>query len=156
MNDTTGDGQGFPEISGSTLLASVAYRMAVLRPDVFASFPFQLHLFQFQFNLHILGRQHPCRPRRLRRLRPPAYNIATPAMNPLNWHDTTPYTSGSPEGQDLVFAAWRDCVYAQVCGNPLAASSSSGSGGTTTTGSATAGGATTTTGNSRRMAKMVG
>ena len=126
--------------------------MAVLRPDVFASFPsqlLQLHLLQFQFNLHILGRQHPCRPRRLRR---PAYNIATPAMNPLNWHDTTPYTSGSPEGQDLVFAAWRDCVYAEVCGNPLAASGSSGSGGTTTTGSASAGAATTTT-NSRRMAK---
>ena len=39
LNDTSGDGQGFPEISGSTLLASVAYRMAVLRPDVFASSP---------------------------------------------------------------------------------------------------------------------
>ena len=37
LNDTSGDGQEFPEISGSTLLASVAYRMAVLRPDVFAS-----------------------------------------------------------------------------------------------------------------------
>ena len=53
----------------------------------------------------------------------------------------------------LLYAAWRDCVYAEVCGNPLAASSFSGSGGTTTTGSATAGAATTTTGNSRRMAK---
>ena len=39
LNDTSGDGQGFPEISGSTLLASVAYRMSILRPDVFASSP---------------------------------------------------------------------------------------------------------------------
>ena len=37
LNDTSGDGQGFPEISGST--ASAAYRMAVFRPDVFASSP---------------------------------------------------------------------------------------------------------------------
>ena len=76
---------------------------------------------------------------------------------PANWHDTTPYTSGRTEGQNfvvLMYAGWRDCVYAEVCGNPLAPSSSSGSGGTTTTGSATAGAATTTTaGNSRRMAK---
>ena len=39
LNDTSGDGQGFPEISGSKRLASVAYRMAILRPDVFASSP---------------------------------------------------------------------------------------------------------------------
>ena len=39
LNDTSDDGQGFPEILGSTLLASVAYRMAVLRSDVLASSP---------------------------------------------------------------------------------------------------------------------
>ena len=169
---SSGDGQGFPEISGSTLLASVAYRMAVLRPDVFASSPSSnssnstssnsnstssnpnsTYIFWADNIRAVLGAYDASGKPHITKT-----GIATPAVDPLNWHDTTPYTSGSPEGQSfvvLMYAAWRDCVYAEVCGNPLAASSSSGSGGTTTTGSATAGAATTTTttGNSRRMTK---
>ncbi|EDR06770.1 uncharacterized protein LACBIDRAFT_299633 [Laccaria bicolor S238N-H82] len=124
LNDTSGDGQGFPEISGSMLLASVAY---ISWADNIRAV---LGAYDASGNPHITKT-----------------GIATPAVNPLNWHDTTPYTSGSPEGQNfvvLMYAAWRDCVYAEVCGNPLAASS----GGTTTMA-----GAATTTGNSRRMVK---
>jgi hypothetical protein len=39
--------------------------------------------------------------------------IISPAVNPLNWHDHTPYTAGSPEGQSfgvLLYAAYRDWV----------------------------------------------
>ena len=173
LNDTSGDGQGFPEISGSTLLASVAYRMAVLRPDVFASSPSSnssnstssnsnstsfnsnssssnsnsTYIFWADNIRAILGAYDASSKPHITKT-----GIAMPAVDPLNWHDTTPYTSGSLEGQNfvvLMYAAWRDCVYAEVCGNPLAAS---GSGGTTTTSSATAGAATTTM-NSQRMAK---
>ncbi|EDR06803.1 uncharacterized protein LACBIDRAFT_299692 [Laccaria bicolor S238N-H82] len=152
LNDTSGDGQGFPGISGSTLLASVVYRMAVLRPDVFASSNSSNPTSSSSVSSYIswadniravLGAYDASGNPHITKT-----GIATPAVNPLNWHDTTPYTSGSPEGQNfvvLMYAAWRDCVYAEVCGNPLAAS---------TTTSATAGAATTTTTkNSRRMVK---
>ncbi|KAJ7132463.1 hypothetical protein C8R44DRAFT_731133 [Mycena epipterygia] len=46
--------------------------------------------------------------------------IVTPAVNPLGWSDTAPWTAGSPEGNNfvvLMYAAWRDCIYA---GRPLA------------------------------------
>lgn len=42
----------------------------------------------------------------------------TPSVNPLDWTDTTPYTAGSPEGQNfvvLMYAAWRDCILASIC-----------------------------------------
>lgn len=134
LNDTSGDGQGFPEISGSTLLASVAYRMAVLRPDVFSSSNSSSNSTYISWadNIRaVLGAYDASGNPHITKT-----GIATPAVDPLNWHDTTPYTSGSPEGQNfvvLMYAAWRDCVYAKVCADPLAA--------------------TTTTGNSRRMAK---
>ena len=161
LNDTSGDGQGFPEIPGSTLLSSVAYRMAVLCPDVFASSPSfnssnstssnsnSTYIFWADNIRAVLGAYDASGKPHITKT-----GIATPAVDPLSWHDTAPYTSGSPEGQNfvvLMYAAWRDCVYAEVCGNPLAVSGSSGSSGTTS--SATAGAATTTTGNSRRMAK---
>ncbi|KAJ7672809.1 hypothetical protein B0H17DRAFT_1141052 [Mycena rosella] len=44
--------------------------------------------------------------------------IAAPTVNPLNWTDPTPYTTGSPEGQNfvvLMYAGWRDCVLADIC-----------------------------------------
>ena len=161
LNDTSGDGQGFPEIPGSTLLSSVAYRMAVLRSDVFASSNSSnstssdsnsTYIFWADNVRAVLGAYDASGHPHITKT-----GIATPAVNSLNWHDTTPYTSGSPEGQNfvvLMYAAWRDCVHAEVCGNPLAAAGSSGSGGTTTTGSSTAGAATmTTTGNSQKMTK---
>ena len=137
--------------------------MAVLCPDVFASYPSSnssnatssncnsTYIFWVNNIRAVLGAYDASGKPHITKT-----GIATPAVDPLNWHDTTPYTSGSQERQNFVVlmcAAWRDCVYPEVCGNPFAASGSSGSGGTTTTGSATAGAATTTAGNSRRMAK---
>ena len=122
MNDTTGDGQGFPEISGSTLLASVAYRMAVIRPDLFASSPsfnssnstpsnsnatyisWADNIRAVQGAYDASGHPHITKT-----------GIATPAVDPLNWHDTTPYTSGSPEGQNFVVLMYAAEVCAAGC-----------------------------------------
>ncbi|PWN34604.1 uncharacterized protein FA14DRAFT_32030 [Meira miltonrushii] len=44
--------------------------------------------------------------------------LLSPTVNPLDWYTTTPFTSGSPEGQAFISmagAAWRDCVNAGVC-----------------------------------------
>ena len=44
-----------------------------------------------------------------------ATGIISPAVNPLNWYDTTPYTAGSPEGESFgvfLYAAYRDWVKA--------------------------------------------
>lgn len=44
----------------------------------------------------------------------------SPTVNPLDWYTTTPYTSGSPEGQAFISmagAAWRDCLNAKICKN---------------------------------------
>ena len=152
LDDMSADGQGFPEISGSMLLASVAYQMAVLRLDVFASSSSSNSSNSTFFNSNstyilwagniraaVLGAYDASGKPHITKT-----GIATPAVDPLNRHNTTLYTSSSPEGQNfvvLMYAAGRDGVYAEVCGNPLAAS---GSGGTTTTGSVTAGAATTT------------
>ncbi|KAJ7728267.1 hypothetical protein DFH07DRAFT_998970 [Mycena maculata] len=37
LNDTSGDGHGFSEISGSSLLAAVTYCMVVLAPTAFSA-----------------------------------------------------------------------------------------------------------------------
>ncbi|KAF8996265.1 hypothetical protein BDQ17DRAFT_1392082 [Cyathus striatus] len=73
-----------------SLLASVIYRMAVLQPDVF-------------------GAEYIAWADSIR------FGIVTPA-------DNTPFTSGSPEGQAfvvLMYAAWRDCIVAEKCSQPL-------------------------------------
>ncbi|KAF7345453.1 Unsaturated rhamnogalacturonyl hydrolase YesR [Mycena venus] len=93
----------FGEISGSSLLASVAYRMAVLRPDAFdASYVAWADGIRKEFGTggHVKS------------------GVVSPAVNPHNWHDPDPDTSGSPEGQAMVvlmYAAWRDCVVAGTC-----------------------------------------
>ncbi|KAJ7122819.1 hypothetical protein C8R44DRAFT_784628 [Mycena epipterygia] len=102
LNDTSGDGHGFGEISGSTMLAAVAYRMAVLRPSNFGhKYISWADGIRTTMALHITST-----------------GIATPAVNPLNWGDTTPFTAGSPEGNNfvvLMYAAWRDCILLKVC-----------------------------------------
>ncbi|KAF5343510.1 hypothetical protein D9756_011604 [Leucocoprinus leucothites] len=115
LNDTTGDGFGFGEISGSNLLAGVAYRMAVLRPDVFApSSGYKRwhgkgkYLDFADGIMEEMGRDGHVT----------ANGTATPAVNPLGWTDPKPYTAGSPEGQNfvvLMYVAWRDCVKAGIC-----------------------------------------
>ncbi|KAJ7480229.1 hypothetical protein B0H11DRAFT_2025343 [Mycena galericulata] len=110
VNDTSGDGHGFGEISGSSMLAAVTYRMVVLAPDAFPAatyVPFadsvrvELGADDAEGNPHITSN-----------------GTATPAVNPLGWTDTTPWTAGSPEGNNfvvLLYAAWRDCIYAGIC-----------------------------------------
>ncbi|KAJ7762982.1 hypothetical protein B0H16DRAFT_1718816 [Mycena metata] len=113
LNDTSGDGHGFGEISGSSVIASVAYRMVVLAPDVFDvptyvgwadSIRAVLSGNDAEGNPHVT-----------------ADGTVTPAVNPLGWSDTAPWTAGSPEGNNfvvLLYAAWRDCVYAGLCSKP--------------------------------------
>lgn len=97
------DDDWFPEISGSCMLASVVYRMAVLRPDVFVEY------IPWADNIRTeLGSGEYITPA----------GIVSPAINPLDWGDWSPYITGSPEGQAMVilmYAGWRDCVYAMVC-----------------------------------------
>ncbi|KAJ6498986.1 hypothetical protein C8R45DRAFT_99808 [Mycena sanguinolenta] len=110
LNDTTTDGHGFGEISGSSLIASVAYRMVILAPDAFpvATYvPWADSIRTVLGGKDIGGNPHIT-----------SNGTATPAVNPLAWLDTTPWTAGSPEGNNfvvLMYAAWRDCVWAGVC-----------------------------------------
>ncbi|KIK70023.1 hypothetical protein GYMLUDRAFT_53143 [Collybiopsis luxurians FD-317 M1] len=102
LDDVSGDGHGYGETSGTALMASVAYRMVILRPDIF----------DVSYINWAEGR------RRTLGGHITANGTASPSVNPLNWDDTVPYTAGSPEGQNfvvLMYAAWRDCVFAGIC-----------------------------------------
>ncbi|KAF8211102.1 hypothetical protein K438DRAFT_1554100, partial [Mycena galopus ATCC 62051] len=95
----------FGEISGSSLLASVAYRMATLQPDTFNA-TYVAWADGIRTELGTGGRVDA------------TSGVVSPAVNPYNWQDTTKYTNGSPEGQAMVllmYAAWRDCVLAGTC-----------------------------------------
>jgi rhamnogalacturonyl hydrolase YesR len=107
------DSTWFGETSGSALLASVAYRLSTLsfslgpsslseaNRQTYVAWAERIRL-TFGTNGHITNN-----------------GTATPAVNPLGWGDHTPYTAGSPEGQNfvlLMYAAWRDCVIAGVPG----------------------------------------
>jgi len=106
----------FGETSGSALLASVAYRLVTLssassllgvsklsKPDQQKYLNWAEDIRKtFGSDGHITSD-----------------GIATPAVNPLGWGDREEFTNGSPEGQNfviLMYAAWRDCVKAQVQG----------------------------------------
>ena len=112
LNDTV-TAHGYGEISGSSLLASVVYRMAVLQPAYFTweyiEWAEGIRTLLGQNDAH--GNPHVT-----------ADGIVTPAVNPLNWYDTTPFTKGSPEGQNfvvLLYAAWRDCIQTGMCFPPF-------------------------------------
>ncbi|KAJ3924333.1 MAG: hypothetical protein NXY57DRAFT_1045021, partial [Lentinula lateritia] len=93
LNDTSSDGLGFGDISSSSLIASVAYRMAVLQPQTFGS-PYIQWAEGIRTTLggnNSAGNPHVT-----------SNGTVTPAVNPLNWYDTTPYTAGSPEGNNFV------------------------------------------------------
>ncbi|TEB31030.1 hypothetical protein FA13DRAFT_1732979 [Coprinellus micaceus] len=104
------DGRGFGEVSGSALLASVMYRMAVLAPGTFGE-----KYVEWADNLrYTLGRWSGGG-----YVHVTSNGTVTPTVNPYGWGDTQPWTRGSPEGQAfvvLMYAAWRDCVSAGVCG----------------------------------------
>lgn len=109
LDDLNESGSGFGEISGSTLLAATVYRMAVLQPHVFDQtyITWADNIRSTVAGNSINDEQH---------ITPTG--IATPAVNPLNWKDTTPFTKGSPEGQAfvvLMYTGWRDCVQAGIC-----------------------------------------
>lgn len=103
LNDTT-TAHGFGEISGSTMLASVVYRMAVLQPRVFGA----SYIKWAEGIRKVIGQDGHVTDT----------GIVTPAVNPLGWGDTEPFTTGSPEGQAftvLMYTAWRDCIKAGRC-----------------------------------------
>lgn len=95
LNDTS----WFGETSGTALISSVVYRMAILAPDIFG-----------QGSIYIAWAE------KLRKsvvAHVDANGILSPAINPLNWDDDTPITTGSPEGQSfgvLLAAAYRDWI----------------------------------------------
>ncbi|KAF7307758.1 hypothetical protein MKEN_01135900 [Mycena kentingensis (nom. inval.)] len=111
LNDTV-SAHGFPEISGSSLLAATALRMAVLAPGTFGqeyidwANEIRCTLGMVDDNdepVHVIN------------------GVVTPAVNPLGWGDTAPWTTGSPEGNVfvvLLYSAWRDCIYAGLCEKP--------------------------------------
>ncbi|KAJ7088782.1 hypothetical protein B0H15DRAFT_780471 [Mycena belliarum] len=109
LNDTT-TAHGFGEISGSTILAAVAYRMAILAPEAFPASTYVAWADSMRLELgknDAAGNPHVT-----------ADGVVTPAVNPLGWGDTAPWTTGSPEGNNfvvLLYAAWRDCIWSGVC-----------------------------------------
>ncbi|KAF8623003.1 hypothetical protein AX15_006595 [Amanita polypyramis BW_CC] len=107
------DGHGCGEISGTSLLAAVAYRMAVLKHEGLSRAKAQVYVAWADGIRKTLGGTDSDG-----NLHVTSNGTVTPAVNPLNWYDTVPYTAGSPEGQNfvvLMYAAWRDCVWANIC-----------------------------------------
>ncbi|KAF8872494.1 hypothetical protein BD779DRAFT_1613794 [Infundibulicybe gibba] len=91
LNDTDTQGHGFGEISGSSMLAAVAYRMAVLQPRRFGAGYVQWA----DAIRRVLG-----------------------GKGDVGELHVTPNGTVTPAGQNfvvLMYAAWRDCVIAGVC-----------------------------------------
>jgi rhamnogalacturonyl hydrolase YesR len=90
----------FGEISGTSILAATALRVAVLEPETFGQEYTDWAVAKKDVvDGHINAEEGDNK------------GIVTPAVNPLNWWDETPYTTGSPEGQSfvvLLHAAFRD------------------------------------------------
>jgi len=115
--------QFFGETSGSMLLAATVYRMVQLRPDIFYSKgPDRKKYLKWADGIRVtIAGTYPD-PISGTTLEHVDQNNGTirPAVNPLGWGDTAPWMSGSPEGQSfgvLLYAAWRDCVFAGICQN---------------------------------------
>ncbi|KAJ6465620.1 hypothetical protein C8R47DRAFT_1056834 [Mycena vitilis] len=114
VNDTSGDGHGFGEISGSSLLAAVTYRMVVHAPEAFT--PAATYVKWADGVRGVLGGVDAAGSPHIT-----SNGTATPAVNPLGWGDIAPWTAGSPEGNNfvvLLYAAWRDCIFTGVCAKP--------------------------------------
>ncbi|KAF2635335.1 hypothetical protein P280DRAFT_196625 [Massarina eburnea CBS 473.64] len=92
LNDTMWWG----EISGTSLLAATALRMAKLEPATFG----KNYVDWAEKKMKVVDGKIDS-----------SNGIVAPAINPLDWHDMNKYVSGSPEGQSfvvLLHAAWRD------------------------------------------------
>ncbi|KAF9254687.1 hypothetical protein L218DRAFT_885743 [Marasmius fiardii PR-910] len=113
LNETDdSDGHGYGEISGTSLLGAVVYRMAVLQPRTFGG---RYVEWADGVRRTLSGSDEDGKPHVTEN------GIVTPAVNPLDWGDTVPFTSGSPEGNNFVvmlYAAWRDCVGSGKCDPP--------------------------------------
>ncbi|KAF2171069.1 hypothetical protein M409DRAFT_64039 [Zasmidium cellare ATCC 36951] len=97
LRNYLGDSTWSGETSGTALLAAAAYRMALLRPEIFAKDTY-------------LDWMH--RKRRAVIQRVDNQGIVRPAVNPLKPKSKTPFTGVSPEGESfllLLSTAWRDC-----------------------------------------------
>ncbi|KAG6896117.1 hypothetical protein C0993_008745 [Termitomyces sp. T159_Od127] len=88
LDDDDPSGHGFGEISGSSMLASVVYRMAVLQPEACG----QQYISWADGLRGVLGGKDGTG-----LLHVTQEGVATPAVNPLAWRDTKPLTTGSPE-----------------------------------------------------------
>ncbi|KAL1726332.1 hypothetical protein EV714DRAFT_219502 [Schizophyllum commune] len=111
LNDTTTE-HGFGEISGTSLLAAVTYRMAVLQPQAFGA---DYIAWAEAVRTTLGGNDAAGLPHVT------TNGTVTPAVNPLGWQDTELFTAGSPEGNNfvvLLYAAWRDCIDAGICPKP--------------------------------------
>ncbi|KAG5651508.1 hypothetical protein H0H81_008373 [Sphagnurus paluster] len=109
IDDSDPDARGFGEISGSSLLAAVAYRLAVLQPQIGGG----KYLQWADWMRGVLGGKDAGGLPHISQ-----EGIAMPAVNPLTWQDVKPFTQGSPEGQAfvvLMYSAWRDCVLCGRC-----------------------------------------
>lgn len=101
------DSSWFGEVSGTAMLSAVAYRMAVNSPSQFT----QKYVQWADANRKALAKHVG------------GNGLFSPTVDPYNWKDKTPYTSGSPEGQAFtvyLYTAYRDCVNAKVCSPPEA------------------------------------
>jgi hypothetical protein len=90
------DSSWFAEISGTSILAATALRMAKLDPGNFGS-----HYVDWAAKKKQAVDGHI----------DTGSGIVSPAIDPLDWHNRNQYTSGSPEGQSfvvLMYAAWAD------------------------------------------------
>ncbi|KAK4542299.1 hypothetical protein LTR36_006952 [Oleoguttula mirabilis] len=105
LRNYLGDDSWFGETSGTSLLAATAYRMAVLRPEIFGQEKY----------LSWADRKREAVAERI-----DDDGFAKPAVNPLKHNSREPAES-SPEGESFLLmmgAAWRDCVCAGVCPQP--------------------------------------
>lgn len=92
----------FGETSGTSLLAAVVYRMAVISPATFG----HRYISWAKTSLNAISR------------RIGSNGVISPAVNPYNYRSNTPYTAGSPEGQAwalMLYAAHRDCIASGIC-----------------------------------------
>ena len=100
------DGLGFGETSGTSLLAYVAYRMAVMRPAGLSQQKASSYVAWADQVKKTLGGHVT------------STGVVGPAADPNDPRNPKPDTSGSAEGQSIVvlmYAAWRDCVSAGIC-----------------------------------------
>lgn len=92
LNDTTWWG----EISGTSMLAATALRMAKLQPESFG----EKYSSWAETKMDVVDGKID-----------EGTGIVSPAVDPLNWNNRSQYTTGSPEGQSfvvLMHAAYRD------------------------------------------------